>query len=77
MNKNFGGVLEALRGEHEGGTTGMDGMDVPTTAATVATVTTYSYDSGSDPDSGGREERRHTKKERNMRDRQEKRKEER
>ena len=66
-NNIFGGVLEALGRYHQGGTMGMGRMDGTTTAATSA-VTAYSYNSGSDPDSGGREERRCTKNERKMRD---------
>ena len=66
-NNNFGGVLEALRRYHQGGKMGIDRMDGPPTATTSA-VTAYSYNSGLDPDSGGREDSIRTKNERKMRE---------
>ena len=66
-NKNFGGVLGALRRKHQGGTIGTVRMDGPPAVAST-TVTASSLDAGSDTDSGGREERRSTKKERERRE---------
>ena len=34
-NENFGGILSALRGEHQGGTTGTGGKDGSPAAATI------------------------------------------
>ena len=54
----------------------MGSMNIPPAAAT-ATVTSSSYDSGYNPDSGGRDEKRHDNKERMRRERREKRREDR
>ena len=45
-NENSGGVLEALRREHQGVTTGTSGTDSPPVTA-AATVTVSYYESGS------------------------------
>ena len=68
MNGNLGGVLEALRREHQGVTTLMGGKESPPTVDT-ATVMLSSYNSGSDPEIVGREERRRAKKESKRRER--------
>ena len=46
-NDNFGGVLEALRREHQGVTTGKGGMCSPLDAS-ITTITVTSSDAGSD-----------------------------
>ena len=58
-NKNFGGVIEALRREHQWGNTDTGRTDSPPTAAAAAAAAaaitaSYFYD-GSDPDFGRRE----------------------
>ena len=66
-NGDFGGILEALRREHQGDMTGRGGTDSPTATA-VATVMEYSSNVVSDPYLGGREDMRRTKKERKKRE---------
>ena len=75
-NNNFGGILKALRREHQGDMVGMGSMEIPPATAT-ATVTSSSYDSGYNTDSGGRDEKRRANKERKRRKMREKRREER
>ena len=71
-NENFGGILEKLKREHQWGKIGTGGTQC-TPANADATVAASSSNSGLDPDLGGREESRCTKKDRKRRERQEKR----
>ena len=61
MNENFGSVLKALRRENQGGTIEIGSMYGPPYGA-VTTGRESSSNTGSDTDSGGREDRRCAKK---------------
>ena len=66
MNNNFGGVLEVLRREYQGGTPRTGGTDDP---PTVATVMAYSSKAGSGPDlrGGGAKKYRKSREKRDKR----------
>ena len=73
-NENFGGVLEALRREHHRGViTKITGETTTGTDAAATVVTASSSDARSNPDLGGREDRKREKKEMKRNKRQEKR----